>query len=359
LKVYLYYFKLTVCYNPIFTNNFHLTQDKPIFTYMNILVTGSTGFIGRQLCFTLANKGYNVKALCRNIHHPYLIKHANIEPIKGDILDTDSLLNAMQGCTQVYHTAAMAKMWCRNQDDFLETNVTGTRNVLEAAQKAGVKRIVYTSTCGVWGPTLKYPLTEEEPRIVGFPIAYERTKYLAELEVNKFVQQGMDVVTVNPSRVFGEGPITDSNTVSKMISGYLKGKWRIIPGDGGQISNYSYLDNVVDGHIAAMEKGLTGNRYILGGEDVSFNEFFSTLEQVSGVQRNMVRVPQKVIKFYSHIEALKTKLTGLTPVFLPEFADRLKFNQKYSSQKAVEQLGYKITPFTEAMRKTVDYLKAN
>jgi nucleoside-diphosphate-sugar epimerase len=102
---------------------------------MNILVTGSTGFIGRRLCFTLANKGYNVKALCRNVHHPYLIKHANIEPIKGDILNTDSLLNAMQGCTQVYHTAAMAKMWCRNPDDFLETNVTGTRNVLLKRRK--------------------------------------------------------------------------------------------------------------------------------------------------------------------------------------------------------------------------------
>ncbi|QHS55619.1 SDR family oxidoreductase [Mucilaginibacter sp. 14171R-50] len=326
---------------------------------MNILVTGATGFIGRKLCFELAQTGHHVKALCRNTEHPYLIRHPNIEPVKGDILLPDTLNKAMEGCTQIYHTAAMAKMWCRNQNDFLETNVTGTRNVLLAAQQAGIARVVYTSTCGVWGPTLKYPLTEDEPRIVGFPIAYERTKYLAELEVNKFVEQGMDVVTVNPSRVFGEGPITDSNTVSKMISGYLKGKWRIIPGDGGQISNYAYLDDVVNGHIAAMEKGLTGNRYILGGEDISFDQFFSTLAEVSGVRRKMVKLPQKLIKFYSHLEALKTRLTGLAPVFLPEFADRLLFNQKYSSQKAAEQLGYTITPFDEAMRRTVNYLKAH
>lgn len=322
-------------------------------------MTGATGFIGRKLCFELAQTGHHVKALCRNTEHPYLMRHPNIEPVKGDILLPDTLNKAMESCTQVYHTAAMAKMWCRNQHDFLETNVTGTRNVLLAAQQAGIARVVYTSTCGVWGPTLKYPLTEDEPRIVGFPIAYERTKYLAELEVNKFVEQGMDVVTVNPSRVFGEGPITDSNTVSKMISGYLKGKWRIIPGDGGQVSNYAYLDDVVNGHIAAMEKGLTGNRYILGGEDISFDQFFSTLAEVSGVQRKMLKLPQKLIKFYSHLEALKTRLTGLAPVFLPEFADRLLFNQKYSSQKAAEQLGYTITPFDEAMRRTVNYLKAH
>jgi nucleoside-diphosphate-sugar epimerase len=324
---------------------------------MKILVTGATGFIGRQLCLTLAQQGHQVIALCRNTSHPYLIPHQNITPVKGDILDTGSLMIAMQGCEQVYHTAAMAKLWCRNPNDFYDTNVTGTINVLEAARLSGVKRVVYTSTCGVWGPTLNHPMTEDDPRVVGFPIAYERTKYLAELEVNKFVKEGMYIVTVNPSRVFGEGPVTDSNSVSKMISGYLKGKWRIIPGDGSQISNYAYLDDVVEGHVLAMEKGVTGNRYILGGEDRSFNEFFSTLEQVSGKHLGMIRVPQKLIKFYSHIEAFKTKLTGLPPFFLPEFADRILFNQKYSSQKAVTQLGYKITPFTEGMLKTVNYLK--
>jgi nucleoside-diphosphate-sugar epimerase len=322
-----------------------------------ILVTGATGFVGRQLCLALANKGYAVKALCRDTSHPYLIKHENIAPIQGDILYPDSLKKAMEGCTQVYHTAALAKMWCRNPDAFYDTNVTGTRNVLHAANNTNVQRVVYTSTCGVWGPTLNFPLTEDEPRIAGFPIAYERTKYLAELEVQQFVNKGLNVVTVNPSRVFGEGPVTDSNTVSKMVSGYLKGKWRVIPGDGGQVSNYAYLPDVVAGHIAAMEKGAAGNRYILGGEDISFNRFFDTVSTASGIKHTMLRVPQKMIKFYSQAEWLKTKLTGLPPFFLPEFADRLKFDQKYSSQKAATQLGYRITPFAEAMQNTINYLK--
>ncbi|WP_158288441.1 NAD-dependent epimerase/dehydratase family protein [Mucilaginibacter psychrotolerans] len=322
-----------------------------------ILITGATGFIGRELSLALANKGYRVMALCRNTAHPYLIKHKNIEPVTGDILYPDTLKQAIKGCTQVYHTAALAKMWSRNPDAFYDANVTGTRNVLAAAADAGVQKIVYTSTCGVWGPTLNFPLTEDEPRIVGFPIAYERTKYLAELEVQQFVACGLDVVTVNPSRVFGEGPVTDSNTVGKMVSGYLRGKWRIIPGDGGQISNYAYLHDVVAGHLAAMDKGISGNRYILGGEDISFNQFFDTLGKASGIKHGMLRVPQKAIKFYSRVEWLKTRLTGLPPFFLPEFADRLNFNQKYSSQKAADQLGYRITPFDQAMQKTVDYLK--
>ncbi|MEZ2335923.1 NAD-dependent epimerase/dehydratase family protein [Mucilaginibacter sp. RCC_168] len=326
---------------------------------MKVLVTGATGFIGQQLTQALANTGHEVKALCRNTDHPYLIRHPNIEPVLGNILYKQTLARAMEGCEQVYHTAAMAKMWCRNPDDYHETNVTGTRNVLQTAQNCNVQKIVYTSTCGVWGPTIKHPMTEIDPRITGFPIAYERTKYLAELEVQSFVKQGLSVVIVNPSRVYGEGPITDSNTVSKMVSGYLKGTWRFIPGNGEQVANYAFLDDVVAGHIAAMNKGAIGERYILGGHDISFNDFFKTLQQVSGKQLSMIRIPLKLIQFYSRLQWLKTMLTGIPPVFLPEFADRLKYDQKYSSAKAIEQLSYSITPFAEGLSKTVNYLSGS
>lgn len=326
---------------------------------MKVLVTGATGFIGRQLTLVLANVGYEVKALCRNTDHPYLIRHPNIEPVLGNILYKQTLARAMEGCEQVYHTAAMAKLWCRNPDDYHETNVIGTRNVLETATKIGVQKLVYTSTCGVWGPTIKHPMTETDPRITGFPIAYERTKYLAQLEVQDFVKQGLPAVIVNPSRVYGEGPITDSNTVGKMVSGYLKGSWRFIPGNGEQVANYAFLDDVVAGHIAAMTNGIVGERYILGGHDISFNDFFKTLQLVSGKKLNMIRIPLKLIQFYSRLEWLKTRITGIPPVFLPEFAERLKYDQKYSSNKAVIQLGYNITPFAKGLAKTVNHLRGS
>jgi nucleoside-diphosphate-sugar epimerase len=123
------------------------------------------------------------------------------------------------------------------------------------------------------------------------------------------------------------------------------------------VANYAYLDDVVKGHIGAMDYGIRGDRYILGGEDISFNQFFNTLSLASGQKRKLFKVPIPVIKWYSHAEWLKTKLTGLPPVFLPEFADRLRYDQKYRSDKAINQLRYQITPFEEGMKRTVNYLQ--
>src|SRR3954463_2767980 len=259
---------------------------------MHIFISGATGFIGRQLSLTLAEQGHIIHALCRRSNHPLLPVHQNIRVFLGDLSNKNSLVAAMKGCEQAYHTAALAKMWTKDKSEFHEVNVTGTRNVLEAAKEAGVGKIVHTSSCGVIGPTFKYPMTEDDPRITGFPIHYERTKYLAELEVQEFVKKGLDVVIVSPSRVYGKGPVTDSNTVGKIVTAYLKGKWRVNPANGRQVSNYAYLDDVVHGHIAAMEKGEVGHRYILGGEDVSFNTFFDTVKQISGVHHRLINVPQ-------------------------------------------------------------------
>lgn len=316
---------------------------------MKILVTGSTGFIGSRLSLMLAEKGYTVHALCRNKNSSLIPLHNNIHLFEGDILNKESLLNAMKDCRQVYHTAALAKMWSKNKNDFYNVNVNGTKNVLHTAMKCGIEKLVHTSTCGVLGPALKYPVTENDPRITGFPIDYERTKFLAELEVKSFIENGMNAVIVNPSRVYGEGPVTDSNTVSKIICAYLKGRWRINPANGKQVSNYAYIDDVVRGHIGAMEKGIAGERYILGGEDISFDTFFKTLESVSGIHYKLFNVSQKAIKLYSYMELFRSTVTGLPPFFLPEFADRLRYDQKYCSNKAAQKLGYSITSFTEGL----------
>lgn len=326
---------------------------------MKIMITGATGFIGRKVALLLAQNGHQVHALCRQEDHPFLIHHENITIFKGDILDKESIIRAMEGCANVFHTAAMAKMWCRKREAYYEVNVIGTRNILEIAQIMDIQKVIYTSTCGVLGPTIKLPMSENDPRIVGFAIDYERTKYLAELEVKSFVKLGMNIVTVSPSRVYGEGPVTDSNTVSKIIRGYLKGKWRLIPGKGEQVANYAYVDDVVKGHIAAMERGEVGENYILGGEDISFNVFFDLLREISGKHFTLVRVPQKIIKIYSQFQWLKTKLTGLPPAFLPEFANRLLYDQRYSSNKAAEKLGYKITPFRKGFENTIRYVQDN
>lgn len=325
--------------------------------YLKVMVTGASGFIGRKLCLMLAEMGYEVKAFCRDLKHPFLLHHRNIHFLKGDILNIGELKSAMEGCYQVFHTAAMAKMWCRNESDFYTVNVVGTRNVLACALDLGIERVVHTSTCGVWGPTLNLPVSENDPRAVGFPIAYERTKYLAEVEVKKFINKGLDVVIVNPSRVYGDGPVTDSNTVGKMVTGYIKGTWHLIPGNGKAIANYAFVDDVVNGHVLAMWNGKNGERYILGGEDVSFNGFFKTLAEITGLHRKLYNIPLSIIKTYSLLEFFRSGLFDVKPKLLPEFADRLKANQQYSSLKAIKELNYTITPFFSGMVKTVNHFR--
>lgn len=325
--------------------------------YLTVLVTGASGFIGRKLTFSLAEMGYHVLALCRNKHHPYLLPHRNIDFIEGDILDTNSLDRILKNCYQVYHTAALAKMWCKNEDEFFKVNVLGTRNIMKCALNAGVEKLVHTSTCGIWGPTINLPACETDPRTSGFQITYERTKYLAELEVQKFMNKDLEVVIVNPSRVYGEGPLTGSNTVGRIINAYLNGTWHFIPGDGKAITNYAYLDDVVSGHISAMQNGIAGERYILGGEDISFTSFFNSLGKISRKDKHLYKIPLNVIKAYSHIEKLKALFLGTEPFFLPEFAERLKCNQQYSSAKAMTELNYQITPFLTGLERTINSIQ--
>lgn len=321
-----------------------------------ILVTGASGFIGRKLSFRLAQEGYHVIAFCRNSSQ--LILHPNIEIIKGDILDLESLKAAMKDCKVVFHTAALAKMWSKNKRDFYDVNVVGTRNVCLAAIHHQVSKLIYTSSCGVLGPTLHSPMTENDPRIVGFPIEYERTKYLAELEADKF-SDDLAIVTLRPSRVYGDGPITGSNTVSRMIDAYIRGKWKFVPGKGVSIANYVFVDDVVEGHVAAMKKIEQSEKFILGGDDVSFKQFFDTLTDISGVRHKLYEIPISLVEWYGRLQSVKTNIFGTEPQILPEFAERLKYNQKYSSQKAIDYLDYKITPFKEGMKTTVDFIINN
>ncbi len=320
-----------------------------------VFISGATGFIGRALSLKLAEAGLLVHALCRNPDHPLLIRHPRIIPFKGDITDPVSIRAAMQNCEEVYHTAALAKMWVKNKQDFYTMNVTGTRNVLHTALECGVQKVVHTSSCGVIGPTFGSIMTEEDPRISGFPIDYERTKYLADLEIPFFLQKGLAIVTVYPSRVFGPGPLTGSNTVGKLVQAYLRGRWRIIPGNGQQVANYAFLNDVVQGHIAAMEKGKAGERYILGGENIDYNHFFDLLRKISQKNYRLWSLSPRLIRGLSHFEWIKNQLTGLPPFFLPAFAERLFQDQKYSSNKAINELGYCLTPFEEAFAHTVRY----
>jgi nucleoside-diphosphate-sugar epimerase len=249
--------------------------EKTMDRMSNVLVTGATGFVGKQLALKLAGSGHKVHAMYRSESKIGELGHPNIRLFKGTLTDRASIDNAMKECDQVYHLAAFAAVWTRKPEEIYEQNVQGTANILESALKHGVKRVVHTSTAGIFGPSGEKPNSEDNPIAETHFVHYDRSKAGAEMTIKTYVRDGMDVIIVNPTRVYGPGKLGDSNGVTRMIRDYIKGKWHIIPGNGQSVGNYVYIDDVVEGHILAMEKGRTGERYLLGGSDLSFNEFFN------------------------------------------------------------------------------------
>ena len=246
---------------------------------MKIFISGATGFIGSRLCMRLAENGDSVNALYRSLDKTKIIKHPNINLFKGDIMDMNSLERALEGCEQVYHAAAYTRVWQKDHDRIYRLNIEGTLNVIRASVKAGVKKIVVTSTAGVFGSSDTDEVTEKSCPETFF-IDYETSKFILEKILEFLADNGTHVVMVNPTRVYGHGPLSESNGVTRMIDRYCRGKWHFIPGNGKSIGNYVYVDDVVEGHLLAMKKGLRGERYILGGENVSYSQFFEILREI-------------------------------------------------------------------------------
>lgn len=322
-----------------------------------IFVTGATGFIGANLVKNLAYKGHTVHALIRSESKAQAIKHKNIVFFKGDITDIASVENAMMGCDEVYHAAAFAQVWDKDMSTFYRLNVDAPVELFKVAKKLNVRKVVYVSTAGVLGPSIKETVTENIERSIDYFTEYERTKAISEEKAAEFVKQGLDIVIVNPTRVYGPGELSKSNSVTIMIDKYIKGKWHANPGDGESIGNYVYVMDVVEGMQLAMEKGTPGERYILGGENVSYTQFFSKLAHVWGKKYWMFKLPTVIMVVASSTIMLGTKLFGIKPLITPAWAKRFLYHWNVSSKKAQEQLGYKITSLEDGMKQTIDWLQ--
>jgi farnesol dehydrogenase len=322
-----------------------------------VLVTGATGFVGKQLALKLAGSGHIVHAMYRSEAKIGELERENIRLFKGTLTNLASIESAMKGCDQVYHLAAFAAVWTRKPEEIYEQNVRGTVNILESALKFGVKRVVHTSTAGVFGPSGIKPNSEDNPLAESHFIHYDRSKAQAENKVKAYVRDGMDVVIVNPTRIYGPGKLGDSNGVTRLVRDYLKGSWHIIPGNGRSIGNYVYIDDVVDGHILAMEKGQMGECYLLGGSDLSFNEFFRILKEVSGSHHFLIKIPLFIGISIASIMLTIARLTGRMPLITPGLLKRYSHHWAVSSEKARIELGYDPMDFRGGLEKTVEWLR--
>ena len=325
---------------------------------MKIFITGATGYIGSLLALRLAGSGKTVHALVRDPRQTQFLEHSNIKLFQGDITNAESLRGAVEGCEQVYHVAALVKSWMKDTSVIYKTNVDGAKNVLEEAICAGVKKIVFTSTCGVIGPSLKDPMTEKDPRIIGYSLDYELSKKMAEDMISQYVKNGVNAVIVSPSKVYGPGRISHSLTYNGVIKKFLQSGVAFIPYPGHYQGCFAYIDDVVNGHIRAMEKGLAGEKYILGGVNISYRHFFEQIKKIQGKGR-IIEVSKFFIRAFACWQWVQSWAFHKDPLFGQEAVNHFYCDYIFSSQKAISELGYHITPLEEGIQKTVQFLNQN
>ena len=325
---------------------------------MKIFITGVTGYIGQKLALQLAADGHTIHALVRNQEKgKALLRDPKILLFQGNILNPVSLLNAMAGCDQVYHLAALASVWHKVPQSFKLINVTGLKNILDACLKLGITNLLFTSTAGVVGDSEDgkpvCELTNIDPKL---ETLYEQSKVEAEKLLKTYIPRGIRGIIVNPSRVYGPGLLTESNGFTRLLKMYISGHWKIKPCNGNSIGNYVYIDDTIKGLIVAMEKGKPGERYLLGGVNATYNEFFSLVDELTGIKRKMYNVPLPVMLFIARLQLIMARLFGRKPMITPPFVR--KYNKQWivSSQKAEEELGYTIMPLREGVSKTLDWL---
>lgn len=325
---------------------------------MTVFLTGATGFIGYELLRQLTGEGRTVHLLHRpGSERKIDTEDPRIRLFRGDIRDPGSLEAAMEGCTRAYHLAGYARPWAPDPATYHRVNVEGTRNVLEAALGLGLERAVVTSSGATLpGASGGRPADESDEK-KQFETLYGRTKYLAEEEARTFARRGLHTVIVNPPRVYGPGLMTESNAVTRLIKWYMEGKWRFLPGDGRHAGNYVFVGDVARGHRLAMERGRPGERYILGGENISLAGLFRMVGRLSGKERTMWNVPLPLVRLLARVEEWKADTFNRPPLITPAWVDNYLKDASLTSAKAVDELGYTITPLEEGLEKTIRWLR--
>ena len=324
---------------------------------MKALVTGGTGFLGANLAAGLIDRGWQVRVLRRSTSPLDAVKDLNVEHAVGDVLEPDSLPAAMDGLDVVFHTAAISLYWRYKPDVIYKVNVDGTRCVLEAAEQAGVRRVVFTSSAAAVGFVKDRLATEDDPfnQLPGqFP--YGHSKWLAEEIARGAAKNGQDVTIVNPSIIVGPRDINWN--FGSVIKEVIRRRAPGVPPGG---ANFIAVEDVVAGHIAAAEKGRPGERYILGGENLTHRQVADIVAHVVGVRPPRWNIPRGLIPLLALAADMAQAVVGPR---LPIDGQQLRLSREFiwfDNSKARRELGLPASrmPIEQAVQQAYDWYVKN
>jgi dihydroflavonol-4-reductase len=321
-----------------------------------VLITGASGFVGSAVARCLVGAGYDVRVLLRPTSPRINLADLRLEIVEGDLLDPGSIGRAMTDARFLFHVAADYRLWARDPEDIVRTNVEGTRSVMIAAQRAGVERIVYTSSVATLAPRPDGEASDEtfplpEAQAVG---AYKYSKVVAERSVAAMVaNENLPAIIVNPSTPIGPGDVRPTPT-GRIIVEAAAGR---MPGYIDTGLNLVHVDDVAAGHLAALQRGRIGERYILGGQNVLLRDMLGEIARFVGRRPPQLRLPRTLMFPIAYGAEALARITGREPFVTTTGLRLAKDRMFFTSEKAERELGYRARPYAEAIADAINWFR--
>jgi len=314
---------------------------------MRALVTGASGFVGAAVARALLAAGWQVRTLLRAQSSRRNLQGLAVEPVLGDLGEVGSLERALDGCEALFHVAADYRLWTTDPQALYRSNVDGTRNIVEAARRCGTGRIVYTSSVATIGLRADGRPSDENDvgRLEQMIGHYKRSKFLAEAWVRDAARAGMPIVIVNPSTPIGPGDVKPTPT-GRLVLDAAAGRMPAYVDTG---LNIVHVDDVAAGHLLAYEHGRIGERYILGGTDLSLKRILSMIALASGRPAPRVRLPRALLLPLAYAAEALARVTGRETRITVDGVRMAAHHMYFSSARAVRELGYRWRPAQQAI----------
>ncbi len=325
---------------------------------MKSLVTGANGFVGSAVMRCLLAAGHEVRCLVRPGSDRRNLDKSTVEISEGDLRDTASLQRAVNGCDNLFHVAADYRLWVPDPETMYDINVRGTQALILAAAEAGIKRMVYTSSVATLGLNSDgTPANEETPSSLATMTGhYKRSKFLAEQTVQKLTSEHkLSLVIVNPSTPIGPRDIRPTPT-GRMVLDTLCGRMPAYVNTG---LNVAHVDDIAQGHLLAYAHGKPGERYLLGGENMTLLQILQTIDDLSGRRTKRINLPANLILPLAWMMEKSAMITNIEPRATVDSVRMAKKKMFFSSEKAIRELGYQYRPAMEALRDAMSWFQDN